>query len=981
MPETSDSTPEEILPPRPGQQGGADDLSQAETLLVKGPSQNHAAEDLDATIRVAAPVPRTGTSSQPRGWVPPAVDQLQQMLPQYDVSSFIARGGMGAVYRGTQKTLKRSVAIKVLPPEIEDGDLQFAERFKHEAQAMARLTHPNIVAVFDAGETPGGLLYFVMEFVEGTDVARLISSEGLLEPERAISITVAVCEALAFAHEEGIVHRDIKPSNIMIDKRGRVKVADFGLAKSVNVEATLLTGTHMAMGTPDFIAPEALIPGIKIDGRADLYAVGVMLYQMLTGKIPRGRFQLPSGVVPQIDPRFDAIVDKAMQTDRDLRYSTAIEIKTDVEKVRSISAPPVSVSEKATPETVPQPAAAPPARRDSSGKGKVIGLTFAVILVVVAGLLVLKSREISVSAKPGAAPPAVTHGTGPKWQKPPTPDATFLTNSGASINAVGEWITPKGLTLWQVKARNIGIRGELKRMPNSAEPLQVILRHGADTESGAGKASRGLVLYPSLVLLQLNRSNIGEKADKEYVPLVRSKYPPGVDAEKQWVPFEYAVVGDASMARLAGVPGLPAGHSPDGLKPGSIQLQGGQFRNLEYIVLDDVSEDKAWDILGMKPKETKGSEPPEKAAPLSTVIHIPGLPDLPPLTIPPGKPGFVKEINFKGAFLHRFNLLPDCRRLLVYQDLTITLVDLETEKVLWSKAGGACRSSSVSKDGSRVAEFRCLDAEGKDVDPRKAVKALITLRSTSDGQAIQNWTLPFAAMSAGNDQLALSPSGKKLVVRVGGYLENETRTPCLFAALAEGRSDPIAQWSIPDHWGHVTSCLDEDRFVSTGNGAPILLKISDAGHFEPLLHDLAELRNAISPDQKVIVARLHDESLALWDIESRKRLFFLEKSPTQAHAISFAGPELVVAVGDEARQGAKYGEYPLPLAVWDRRTGRRLIAYTPPQPDQRFCENVKGAANGTFCVVRVRHYPPPPGGEGNAVHIYRLPKPGEVHEE
>ncbi len=271
-------------------------------------------------------------TSPTRSWQPPTVEQLQKALPQYEISAFIARGGMGAVYKGTQKTLKRPVAIKVLPPEMEEGDMQFAARFKHEAQAMAQLSHPNIVAVFEAGEVEG-MLYFVMEFIEGTDLAQLIASESRIKPQRAIQITTAVCEALAFAHEEGIVHRDIKPSNIMIDKRGRVKVADFGLAKTVNLDATLLTGTNLAMGTPDFIAPEAMVPGMKVDGRADLYAVGVMLYQMLTGAIPRGRFGLPSSVIPQMDKGFDAIVDKAMQTDRENRYSTATELRTDVERV------------------------------------------------------------------------------------------------------------------------------------------------------------------------------------------------------------------------------------------------------------------------------------------------------------------------------------------------------------------------------------------------------------------------------------------------------------------------------------------------------------------------------------------------------------------------------------------------------------------------------------------------------------------------
>ncbi len=264
------------------------------------------------------------------------MEQLQQALPQYEITAFIARGGMGAVYKGNQRALKRPVAIKVLPPDLREGDLQFAERFKHEAQAMARLTHPNIVAVHDAGETANGLLYFVMEFIEGTDVAQIIASSGRLRPAQAVRIITAVCEALAFSHEEGIVHRDIKPSNIMIDRRGRVKVADFGLAKSLNLDADMVTSSSVAMGTPDFIAPEVLIPGLKVDGRADLYAVGVMLYQMLTGTIPRGRFAVPSGIVPEVDKRFDSIVDKAMQTDREHRYSTATEMKHAVESVVTV---------------------------------------------------------------------------------------------------------------------------------------------------------------------------------------------------------------------------------------------------------------------------------------------------------------------------------------------------------------------------------------------------------------------------------------------------------------------------------------------------------------------------------------------------------------------------------------------------------------------------------------------------------------------
>ncbi len=261
-------------------------------------------------------------------WQPPTAEDLAPELPAYEIIHLLGRGGMGAVYKARQKSLNREVAIKVLPPMAaeDDGSMHFAERFKAEAQAMARLNHPGIVAVYDAGETPGGLLYFVMEMVQGTDVSRMIASSGRLPPEHVHAIAAHVCDALAYAHKNGLIHRDIKPANIMVDTQGRVKVADFGLAKAVDAQ-TGFTQSNMAVGTPDFVAPEALIPGMPVDGRADLYAVGVMLYQMLTGQVPRGAFKPASVVVPGIDRRFDDIVLKAMQVDREERHHSATELR------------------------------------------------------------------------------------------------------------------------------------------------------------------------------------------------------------------------------------------------------------------------------------------------------------------------------------------------------------------------------------------------------------------------------------------------------------------------------------------------------------------------------------------------------------------------------------------------------------------------------------------------------------------------------
>lgn len=267
-------------------------------------------------------------------WVPPSPEKLSQLLPQYAIEALAGRGGMGAVYRGTQKTLDRSVAIKILPPEVDDEDASYTERFKNEAKIMAKLEHPAIVPVYDFGETSEGQLYFVMSFINGTDVHQMIQSQGRLPPEHALAITAHVCDALAYAHSHGVVHRDIKPSNVLINMEGQVKVADFGLAKVDDPsQSSGLTKTGLAMGTPDYVAPETLTLGMTVDGRADLYAVGVMLYQMLTGNVPRGAWKAASIMIPGIDPRFDAIVSKAMQHDREERYQTAAEMRHDLDVI------------------------------------------------------------------------------------------------------------------------------------------------------------------------------------------------------------------------------------------------------------------------------------------------------------------------------------------------------------------------------------------------------------------------------------------------------------------------------------------------------------------------------------------------------------------------------------------------------------------------------------------------------------------------
>ncbi|MCP4455302.1 MAG: serine/threonine protein kinase, partial [Planctomycetes bacterium] len=194
------------------------------------------------------------------------------------------------VYKARQKQLDRVVALKILPPEVGQSEA-FAERFTREARSMAKLHHPQIVTVFEFGQTKDGLYYFIMEFVDGTDLRRVIRA-GELTSGQALAIVPQICEALHYAHEKGIVHRDIKPENILLDNDGHIKIADFGLARLLNKEATAytLTQADQRMGTPHYMAPEQIEHPSAVDHRADIYSLGVVFYEMLTGELPIGRF-------------------------------------------------------------------------------------------------------------------------------------------------------------------------------------------------------------------------------------------------------------------------------------------------------------------------------------------------------------------------------------------------------------------------------------------------------------------------------------------------------------------------------------------------------------------------------------------------------------------------------------------------------------------------------------------------------------------
>ncbi len=282
----------------------------------------------------ASDVPTTGTP--PSRFVPPEPAELAKQFPQLEILQLLGQGGMGAVYKARQKQLDRVVALKILPPEV-GREPAFTERFMREARSMAKLNNPRIVSVFDFGQTKEDLYYFIMEFVDGTDLRHVIRAGGL-SPQEALALVPQICEALQFAHEEGIVHRDIKPENILIDKKGRVKISDFGLAKLLDKPATAntLTAAGHTMGTPHYMAPEQIEHPGQVDHRADIYSLGVVFYEMLTGELPIGRFAPPSQKV-HVDVRLDNVVLRTLEKEPERRYQHASEVKTDVETIKADS--------------------------------------------------------------------------------------------------------------------------------------------------------------------------------------------------------------------------------------------------------------------------------------------------------------------------------------------------------------------------------------------------------------------------------------------------------------------------------------------------------------------------------------------------------------------------------------------------------------------------------------------------------------------
>ena len=375
---------------------------------------------------------------------------------RYQLGSLLGAGGMARVYVATDRVLERQVAVKVLSSSDAQDPL-FVERFRREARAAARLSHPNIVAVFDSG-SDADQPYLVMEYVPGQSLAQLLARQGRLAPRRAVELAIQVCAALAAAHAQGLVHRDIKPANVLVSPDGQVQVTDFGIVKAA--AATTLTGTGTVLGTAAYLSPEQAQGG-PVDARSDLYGLGCVLYELLCGSPPFGSGadlspvavatrhvreppEPPSLHNPQVAPALDAVVLTALAKDPAQRYQSATDMQEALARVLAGDAAPALPTEPLL-EPLGRTGATPTAAGDDGRgpgwprwallvAGTALGIALAVALLWPDGDdSPARLPEAGSGASPATSAPS---STTPRSTARPAPSAPGVPAALANLTAV-----------------------------------------------------------------------------------------------------------------------------------------------------------------------------------------------------------------------------------------------------------------------------------------------------------------------------------------------------------------------------------------------------------------------------------------------------------------------------------------------------------------------------------------------------------------
>ena len=397
---------------------------------------------------------------------------------RYELEAIIASGGMATVWRAHDRVLARRVALKLLHHHLA-SDEGFLERFRHEALAAARLTHPNVVAIYDTGSEPGRepIHYIVMEHCGGGTLADLLRTDGPFSTDRIVGVGTTICDALAYAHSKGIVHRDVKPGNVLVGDDGVLKVGDFGIAKAVNA-TTDITTTGKIIGTVAYISPE-YASDQDLDARSDLYSLGVVLYELAVGKVP---FDEATSVAtamkhlnePPASPRsqragvargLESVILKALEKDPDRRYASAVEMRDALRAVGSGGTDQTSMMP--APGVVPAPPDETSFRTESRWLLPVIGVIVAALVLVAALVALFDEDRGGVRRDPdteaAAGGTAIDPGT-PSDFDPPPGDGTEDSSGLLEVidgDPTSTWKTDTYSTPLNVQKPGVGILFDL----------------------------------------------------------------------------------------------------------------------------------------------------------------------------------------------------------------------------------------------------------------------------------------------------------------------------------------------------------------------------------------------------------------------------------------------------------------------------------------------------------------------------------------
>ena len=418
----------------------------------------------------------------------PTREEIAEAFPALEVGEMIGHGGMGAVFKVRQPKLERDVALKVLPRSLA-ADPAFAERFHREARALAKLNHPNIVTVHDFGQQ-GGWYFLLMEYVDGVNLRQAMRTKRFT-PEQALEIIPKVCEALQYAHSEGVLHRDIKPENLLLDSKGRVKIADFGIAKlgQIGDEELSLTLSGARLGTMAYMAPEQIEHPGEVDHRADIYSLGVVFYEMLTGELPIGRFAAPSEK-SAVNALVDQVVFRTLEKERERRFQSAGEMRTQVETLTGHAAPPAP-----TPPVAGVPAApARPAGR-FSGPGMAIALLILGVIASASTMVGLRWQR-EVAFHPTDSQTAEMHNQDPNL-------------AGSRAVAVSPNQTVYSMVTWAVLALSMGSFVLIGTVLGWKNVLR--LRHASPPRSGIVAASIAALLPLFIPLWMIIAINVDDE--------------------------------------------------------------------------------------------------------------------------------------------------------------------------------------------------------------------------------------------------------------------------------------------------------------------------------------------------------------------------------------------------------------------------------------------------------------------------------------